>query len=124
MNLNLYPLNADENSLSFEFVSIGPKGKILKVVQLALTDVTGIYNLGLGDKNLMTGTIDYLSVLNNQDSEKILSTVAAAVYLFTERLGDAWVFIEGVTDARTRLFQMGISKYFEAASEDFLFSDK
>lgn len=119
MHLERYQLKADEDLLFFEFISVGPKGRILKVIQFTLTNSEGIYNLALGDRNLSTQKIDYLVVSDNQDSEKVLATVVSAIYAFTDRHMDAWVFAEGSTEARTRLYRMGISKYFEKVTEDF-----
>jgi hypothetical protein len=43
----------------FEFIRIGPKGEITKVVQFTLIDPKqSIYNLGLGDKDPITNEIN------------------------------------------------------------------
>lgn len=42
---------------------------------------TNLYNLAFGDKNPLTGEIDDKIVTDNGDSEKVLATVVAAVYL-------------------------------------------
>jgi hypothetical protein len=44
--LDKYQLSADSNLMVFEFESIGPKGKITKVVQYSETNLKGLYNLG------------------------------------------------------------------------------
>lgn len=54
----------------FEFDSEGPKGKIRKIVQYAEIDLRNFYNLGFGDKNPETNSIDDLVVTNNADSQK------------------------------------------------------
>jgi hypothetical protein len=119
MHLDRYQFKTVEDLTFFEFISVGPKGRIVKIIQFTPTETEGIYNLALGDMDLSTQTIDYLAVSNNQDSEKVFATVVLALYGFTNLYKDAWIFAEGNTKARTRLYRMGISKYFEKASEDF-----
>jgi hypothetical protein len=119
MHIDRYHLSADKDLFFFEFVSIGPKGRIAKVIQFTLTATEGIYNLALGDKSGSTKKIDFLVVSDNHDSEKVLATVVSAIYAFTDWHRDAWVFAEGNTVARARLYRMGISKHLEKALEDF-----
>lgn len=67
----------------FEFESVGPNGKISKVVQYSETNLKDLYNLGFGDKDHETGEVNDLNVTNNGDGLIILSTVASTVYAFT-----------------------------------------
>lgn len=99
--------------------SEGTKGKIPKIIKFSETHLKDFYNLGFGDKNLETGEIDDLSVSNNGDSEKVLATIVSAVYAFTDKYRNAWVYATGSTQVRTRLYRMGISKHLEQAKEDF-----
>jgi hypothetical protein len=119
MKLERYELKANEKLTTFEFISEGPKGKIHKLIQFSPTNLKGLFNLAFGDKNLKTGEIDDLAISNNGDSEKILATVVASVYAFTDINPDAWIYATGSTKSRTRLYQIGISKYFEQAKNDF-----
>ena len=105
--------------MSFEFLSEGPKGKIQKLIQFALVNQDNYYNLAFGDKNPITGEIDDITVTDNGDSEKVLATVVAAVYAFCDKHPKAWIYATGSTAARTRLYQMGINKYFDIVEEDF-----
>jgi hypothetical protein len=105
---------------SFEFTSVGPKGKILKVVFYSEINIKGFYNLGFGDKDPITGFISDLTVTNNGDSQKVLATVAATLYAFTIEKPDATIIATGSTAARTRLYRMGISNYLEEISKDFI----
>ena len=89
MKLERYELKAGENLTTFEFVSEGPKGNIPKLIQFSPTNLKGLYNLAFGDKDLNSGEIDDLTISNNADSEKILATVVAAVYAFTDKNPDA-----------------------------------
>ncbi len=118
MNLDRYRLKASEDLISFEFISVGPKGRIPKMIQFTPTNYNS-HNLSFGNKDPETGRIDDLAISNNGDSDRILATVVATVYAFTDKYPDAWVYAAGSTKARTRLYRMGISKYWEEAKNDF-----
>lgn len=47
----------------------------------------------------------------NGDGNKILATVAAIIYDFTDKFDDAAIFIKGSTPVRTRWYQMNINLY-------------
>lgn len=119
MKLERYELKAEKSLTVFEFVSEGPKGKIPKLVQYGETNLKDFYNLAFGDKNLTTGEIDDSVVSNNNDSDKVLATVVATVYAFTDKHSDAWVYATGSTKSRTRLYRMGLTKYLAEIEEDF-----
>lgn len=109
MKLERYELKSGEKLEVFEFVSVGKKGRIYKMVQYSKTNYKGVYNLAFGDKNTMTGELDDMSISNNGDSEKVLATVVATLYAFFDSHPDAYVYATGSTESRTRLYQMGIS---------------
>jgi hypothetical protein len=119
MKLPKYPLSANDKLMTFEFISEGKKGLIHKLVEFQPTNLKGIYNLAFGDKDRETGEIDDTVISNNGDSEKILATVVAAVYAFTDKYPDAWIYATGSTQARTRLYRMGITKYINEVESDF-----
>jgi hypothetical protein len=103
----------------YAFYSDGPKGKIKKIVLYdRFVDVEGkTYSLAFGDRNGNSDRIDHLAVSNNQDREKILTTVAATALYFTEENPNAVLCFVGSTPARTRLYQMRIaSQWDEIAS--------
>ena len=104
----------------YEFVSEGPRGQIHKLIKYSETSLKGFYNLAFGDKDLLTGVIDDNVVSNNGDSEKVLTTVVASVYAFTDFEKDAWVYATGSSISRTRLYRMGITRYIDEISKDFL----
>ncbi len=114
-----YLLESSSDWMSFEFKSIGPKGIIAKVVEYREINVKGYYILGFGDKDPQTGYISDLIVTNNNDSKKVLATVARTLYLFTDRYPDAVVIATGSTEARTRLYRMGITNNLVAIEQDF-----
>lgn len=88
------------------------------MVQFTPTNLKDVFNLSFGDKN-HTGDIDDKTISNNGDSEKVLATVVATVYAFTDKNPDAWVYATGSTKSRTRLYRMGIAKYYSLVKKDF-----
>lgn len=52
--------------------------------------------------------------------EKVLATVAIAVYEYTSRYPERSIIFSGSTTARTRLYRMAIVKNFEELSADFI----
>lgn len=119
MNLERYALEVGPNLTVFGFTSVGRKGKIVKIVQFQETDNPSVYNLAFGDRNPATGEFDDQVVTDNGDSGKVLATIVAALYAFTEQYPDKWVYATGSTRSRTRFYQMGINKYFDIAEADF-----
>jgi hypothetical protein len=115
-----YEVEVDDSISLFEFVSEGRHGKVNKLVRYSRTNVRNMYNLGFGDKDEETGTINDKSITDNGDSEKVLATVAATIYAFTAENPTIYVYITGSNEARTRLYRIGISKYLEQISEDFV----
>jgi hypothetical protein len=114
-----YELSADTTLTVFEFVSKGPKGHIRKIVQYSRTNVTEVYNLGFGDKDDETNEIDDTVISDNSDSRKVLATVVATVYAFTDCYPKAWVYATGSTRSRTRLYRIGISNNLDEIRSDF-----
>ena len=114
-----YHIETSSTSLKFEFVSNGPNGTIRKQVLFRQTDNPKVYNLGFGDVDEVTGEINDLSISNNNDSQKVLATVALTVVEFFERYPDKYVFASGSTQSRTRLYRIGISNNLEEIKKDF-----
>lgn len=119
MKIEKYALKAESSLTVFEFISEGPKGLIRKIIQIQETNQANLYNLAFGDKDLKTGVIDDLVISNNDDTEKVLATVVAALYAFFDKHPDAFVYATGSTRARTRLYRMGITRFYDEMIEDF-----
>jgi hypothetical protein len=119
MKLPKYEIEAEDSLEVFEFTSIGNKGNISKLIKFSETALKGFYNLAFGDKDLLTGDIDDNVVSNNGDSEKVLATIVSAVYAFTDKENEVWIYATGSTAARTRLYRMGITKYIDQVRQDF-----
>ena len=119
-----YELELEADAVLFEFTSIGPKGRIPKLVMYSKTSDKDVYNLAFGDKNIITGGIDDLAVTDNKDSQKVLTTVAFTAYAFLSKYPNAWINATGSTKVRTRLYQMGISTNLEDIMADFVIFGK
>jgi hypothetical protein len=119
MRLERYELRAEKSLMIFEFVSVGPKGGISKLVQFGETNLKGLYNLAFGDRDTKTGEINDSVVSNNSDSGKVLATVVSAIYSFTDKYPDAWIYATGSSKSRTRLYRMGLTKYLPEIEGDF-----
>jgi len=119
MKLPKYPLASSDKMMTFEFISEGQNGLIHKLVRYQATNLKDVYNLAFGDKDLSTGDIDDTVISNNGDSEKVLATVVATAYAFTDKYPDIWIYATGSTKSRTRLYRMGIAKFLSEVEEDF-----
>lgn len=120
MNKPKYLYQSEKSFLLYEFVSIGVKGNIKKIVEYSETGIEHIYNLGFGDYDELTESLNDLSITNNGDSLKVLATVASTVYAFTNQYPNAWILATGSTLVRTRLYRMGITNNLAEISEDFV----
>lgn len=91
------------------------KEQYKKVIHFTRLDSSeaDIYNLGFGDFNEVTGKINDLNVTNNADRDRVLGTVAKSVLFFLHSYPDSRVVFKGSTPARTRLYNIEISKHWE-----------
>lgn len=119
MKVEKYHLKSEETLTVFEFISEGTKGVIRKLIHFQPTSQPGLYNLAFGDRHPDTGEIDDLAISSNGDTEKVLGTVVAALYAFFDYHPDALVYATGSTSARTRLYRMGITRFYEDMQRDF-----
>ena len=66
------------------------------------------------------GIVSDMVVSNNNDMEKVLSTVVQTLPIsFTEFQGSQ-IFFSGSTPARTRLYRIVIAKYYHEFERDYL----
>ena len=99
MHLPQYEIIPDESSYKFTFISEGKNGAIEKVILYEELEVKGVFNLGFGDKDPITGGINDRAITNNGDTEKILATVVSTVYTFINKNPTAYIYAEGSTHA-------------------------
>lgn len=89
------------------------------MIEFQKTTNPEVFNLAFGDFNPQTQEIDDLSVSDNGDTEKVLATVVNAVYTFFNEYPDMFVYATGSTKSRTRLYRMGITRFYEEMKKDF-----
>jgi hypothetical protein len=118
MQLPRYSYRTNDSFLDYEFISEGPGGQIKKVVRISQINAH-VFNLGFGDLDEQTGEISDVIVTNNNDSRKVLATVAAIVYDFTLQYADTWIIAKGRTHSRTRLYRMGITNNWQEINGEF-----
>lgn len=115
MSTEKYPYIQANISAQFEFESIGPNGAIKKVVTYKIIGTLEggipLFNLGFGDYNEVDNSYNDLTVSNNEDKLKVLSTVANTVLDFTAPYEKVAIHAIGSTPSRTRLYQIGINTY-------------
>ncbi|HEX5154674.1 MAG TPA: hypothetical protein VFW07_24675 [Parafilimonas sp.] len=119
MKLPRYEFVTEGEAELFTFTSEGPKGNIKKLVVYSQMLQNDIYNLAFGDYNDETDSINDTIITGNNDSQKVLTTVALTLYVFTDKHPNVWVYVTGSNAARTRLYRMGITTNLEEISEDF-----
>jgi hypothetical protein len=119
MKQEKYQLKVESEFTKFEFISEGKKGTIRKLIEFQKTNNPDVYNLAFGDFNEKTQEFDDLMVTDNGDTEKVLITVVHAVFIFYTKYPNVFVFACGSTEARTRLYRMGITKHYEDMKKDF-----
>lgn len=113
MKLIRYEFSTEGEAELFKFTSEGPKGSIKKLVVYTQMLEHDIYNLAFGDYKEETESIDDSIITNNNDSQKVLSTVASTLDVFADKHPDVWVYATGSNSARTRLYRMGITANLE-----------
>jgi hypothetical protein len=119
MGQDKYLVKSKSDHLTYEFVSIGPKGRILKlVVYQHMFD--NFYNLAFGDHVSKNELLDDLIVSNNGDTDKILSTVASTLFDFFEHHDGTIVFAQGSTHSRNRLYRRYLTYFLGIISDNFI----
>jgi hypothetical protein len=114
-----YQFSTEPHAELFRFTSEGPKGSIKKLVVYSQMLEQDIYNLAFGDYNEETEAINDNAITNNNDSQKILATIASTLYVFTDKHPNVWVYATGSNSARTRLYRIGITTNLEEILKDF-----
>lgn len=121
MKLDRYAFTK-EKGMFYVFYSEGPKGRIRKVIEYSR--LPGIkseaYNLSFGDWDEVRFKMNDKAVSNNADRDKVLATVGATVIDFIQSHPDAFVFAQGSTEARTRLYQMSINRLWNEINTKFV----
>ena len=116
-----YLTKSNDENTRFQFQSIGKRGVFEKVVYFTPLTVD-TYNLSLVDYDSATDSYDDLSVTDNGDMPEILITVMSTIHKFLNSNPGNKIYFEGSTWARTRLYQIAISKIYNPPQSDLLIS--
>lgn len=121
MNLARYPFEYFTEKYYYEFYSSGPNGEVRKLVCFTLVEqrTFRVYNLGFGDAMEDSFEINDRAVTNNNDSMKVLLTVALIALEFLRYLPGVWISAKGNSPARNRLYQIWIIKYWNEINQFF-----
>jgi hypothetical protein len=109
--LQKYSYTTDKTFQAYSFISHGPNGPIHKIAKFNEL-YPNAYNFGFGDYDAKTGDISDTKVSNNGDIELIMGTIGSIIYDFTNLFPKARVLIQGTNTARTRLYQMHITRHW------------
>lgn len=105
-----YRYLASRNKTQYFFESNGVQGKVMKVILFTYVE-DDLWNLGFGDWH--KGKIDDSVVTNNQDTVKVISTVAKVAYQFFEDFPERRIEIKPVDERRKRLYNYVFQKHFK-----------
>jgi hypothetical protein len=118
MDIAKYSVFTDRSHEVYEFLSQGPRAAIKKVVYYQEID-DGLFNIAFGDWDEARQRINDSARSNNDDRDRVLATVAFTAIDFIKFHPSAIIFAKGNTPARTRLYQIGITKNWTLISEMF-----
>lgn len=116
-----YLTTSNDENTRFQFQSVGKRGVFEKVIYFTPLTVD-TYNLSLVDYDSATGSYDDLSVTDNGDMPEIIVTVISTIHKFLNSNPGNKIYFEGSTPARTRLYQISISKIYDPVQSDLLIS--
>ena len=121
MNLDGYTFEISQDHHEYKFFSEGVKGRVEKIVrfQSFSTNVGEFMNLGFGDWDENTQSMNDKVTSDNKDTDKILITVAHIVLNFTAKFPNTEVYAEGSTPGRNRLYRMGINRQYTMINRMF-----
>jgi len=111
-------IEVNDDFTVFGFISTGENGDIPKRVVFTKTKWNKVYSLSFGDVN-EDDEIDYYSISNNGDRNKILVTIFNIAGDYTKRFPEHWISFTGSTTQRTRLYRMALGLHLEELSDIF-----
>jgi hypothetical protein len=102
----------------YTFESVGKYGSIQKVVSF-IEFKDNVFNIGFGDLDPFTDEIDDKIVSDNGDMKTVLATIIAIIKDFSKKNPSAYIYFEGSSKSRTRLYQIVMNLYYDDFSQDF-----
>jgi hypothetical protein len=104
MNIPVYELTISEDRLRYEFISVGSKGQIHKIIEYTYLPGVAFWNLGFGDLDETTGHISDSVVSDNGDGRKVLATVIRSLLSFFNTHPAETIIFTGSDERRTRVY--------------------
>ncbi|MDR3697816.1 DUF6934 family protein [Mucilaginibacter sp.] len=120
MDINRYDdIKFSTDFKTFSFISTGPKGNLVKVVQfIDFRHVQASHNLALGTRR--GDVIDYNETTDNGDRDRILATIFHIATAFSHGYPDQRIFIRGRNQATTRLYRGTINHEYLNIIKEFI----
>ncbi|MBK8565093.1 MAG: hypothetical protein IPN76_17585 [Saprospiraceae bacterium] len=113
---NGYEFTFNEERIWFEFDSLGPKGRIRKIVEFY--DVKFAFNLAFGDM-AADGEFDDENITDNGDIRAVIQTIANIIHHFCESHPGRKIYIEPVDSKRKALYNRIFKEKFEEIEPEF-----
>jgi hypothetical protein len=107
-----------KSTTGYEFISIGPKGQIIKRIEFTPLRKRGYYNVAFGDVR-KDGRVSDTVYSNNHDIVKILATVIDTMKDFLKENVTAKLVFSGSTDDRTRFYKRILSRHYQALAAQY-----
>ena len=120
MNKPTYAITVSASQPRYEFISVGPKGNIRKVIEYTYLDDLAVWNLGFGDLDSQTGKISDDVVSDNGDGRKVITTVALTLLTFLEEHPDETVIFTGSDTRRTLLYNRIVAQFYGDFSDQLV----
>lgn len=111
-----YNYLASPDKTIYLFQSEGENGNIVKVIAFAPVG-RNLWNVGFGD--LHEEHVDDSVISNNHDIVKLISTVAKAIYEFSDEFPSRRIQIKPVDEKRKRLYNHVFRRNYEAINAIF-----
>ena len=120
MNRPSYEVAVSKNRLRYEFVSIGTKGHIRKIVEYSYLNYLNLWNLGFGDFDPIIGKISDDVISDNGDGRKVITTVTLTLLQFFEVHPTETVIFTGSDTRRTLLYNRLVLQFHDDFSDQLL----
>jgi hypothetical protein len=118
MYLEQYETEINPDCTVFEFLSVGKRETVKKIIIYEGFQNENLFYLAFGDVTHFN-RIDDRVITNNGDIEKVISTIIKSLYTFTDNRPDALILITSNRENRTRLYRSAFSKYIDELQKDF-----
>ncbi len=117
--LEHYDFFENKEEFTYQFVSLGAKGTVKKVVKFVKIGKANYFHFGFGDWDEKNNEVSDKVITDNKDTEKVLATLGEIVEHFTTLIPDAWVVAQANSKVRTRFYRIALSKNVNLIQEKY-----